>query len=51
MDAHKKELLNAYKSRPLSGGVYIIRNTRNGRYLLAAETNLSGSKGKFEFPK
>ena len=49
MDAHKKELLNAYKSRPLSGGVYIIRNTQNGRYLLAAETNLSGSKGKFEF--
>ena len=51
MDMHKKELLNAYKSRPLSGGVYVIRNTQNGRYLLAAETNLSGSKGKFEFSK
>ena len=49
MDAHKKELIRAYKQRPLSGGVTIIRNTANGRYLLEAQTNVEGSRSRFAF--
>lgn len=49
MDAHKKELLSAYKQRPLTGGVFVIRNTENGRYWLDAQTNIEGSHSRFVF--
>ena len=49
MDSHKKDLITAYKQRPLSGGVYVIRNTESGRYLLQAVTNLEGSRNQFQF--
>ena len=48
-DAQKKELIQSYKQRPLTGGVCIIRNSANGRYLLEAQTNPAGSKSRFEF--
>ncbi|MEM1485635.1 GIY-YIG nuclease family protein [Oscillospiraceae bacterium PP1C4] len=49
MDSHKKELINAYKQRPLTGGVCIIKNTENGKYLLEVKTNPQGSKSRFDF--
>lgn len=45
----KKKLIAQYKDRKLTGGVYAIINTENGKTLLAAETNLAGSKNKFDF--
>ncbi|MCI8649250.1 MAG: GIY-YIG nuclease family protein [Anaerotruncus sp.] len=49
MNEHKKELIQAYKNRPLVGGVCIIRNTQNGRYLLETVTNPQGSQNRFLF--
>ena len=50
MDSQKKkELIAGYKERKISGGVYMITNTKTGMRLLAAETNLEGSKNKFDF--
>lgn len=51
MDSRKKELISAYKQRPLTGGVCIIKNTKNGKYLLEAQANLPGSKNRFAFSK
>lgn len=45
----KKELIAQYKERKLCGGVYMITNQKNGKRLLAAETNLDGSRNKFDF--
>ena len=45
----KNELKSQYKEREIVGGVYIIRNTLNNKILLKAETNLQGSKNRFEF--
>lgn len=47
----KKELIQEYKLRKLSGGVYKITNTANGRYWLKSETNIQGIKNRFEFSK
>ena len=50
MDSQKKkELIAEYKERKVRGGVYAITNTKTGMRLLAAETNLEGSKNKFDF--
>ena len=49
MDSHKKDLIKAYKSRPLSGGVTLLRDSVNGRYLLETQTNVQGSRSRFEF--
>ena len=45
----KKELLRAYKERPLSGGVSVITNTVTGRKLLKCEVDLKGSQNRFDF--
>ncbi|MDD4188665.1 MAG: GIY-YIG nuclease family protein [Eubacteriales bacterium] len=45
----KKELIALYKEREIVGGVYIIKNTLNNKILLKADTNLQGSKNRFEF--
>lgn len=45
----RKELRAQYKQRTVVGGVYRIVNTENGRYLLAADDDLRGSKNRFEF--
>lgn len=51
MDQRKKELVNAYKQKPLEGGVYVIRNVKNGKYRLYAQMNPTGSKNRFDFAK
>ena len=45
----KKELLSQYRQREVIGGVYAIRNTLNDKILLKADTNLQGSKNRFDF--
>lgn len=45
----KKELLNKYKERKVTGGICVIKNTANGKMLLAAVTDLQGYKNRFEF--
>jgi hypothetical protein len=45
----KKELIQQYKERPITGGVFRIVNTQTGRILLLAEPDLRGSKNRFDF--
>lgn len=45
----KKELKAQYKEREMVGGVYMIINTLTGRILLRTDTDLQGSKNRFEF--
>ncbi len=45
----KKELKAQYKEREIVGGVYIIKNMLNNKLLLKADTNLQGSRNRFEF--
>lgn len=45
----KNELKAQYKERERIGGVYMIKNTLTGRILLRADTDLQGSKNRFEF--
>lgn len=45
----KKELKVQYKEREIVGGVYMIKNTLNGRILLKADTDLRGSKNRYDF--
>lgn len=45
----KKELQALYKEREIVGGVYVIKNTLNNKLLLEADTDLQGSKNRFEF--
>ena len=49
MDQRKKELIAAYKSRPLTAGVTVIRNSINGRYLLETPINPRGTQNRFAF--
>ena len=45
----KKELIAQYKERETTGGVYIIRNTRNNKLLLDAATDIKIVRNRFEF--
>ena len=50
MDSNKKkELLSQYKERTIAGGVYVIRNTINGKLFVEGTTDLRGKKNRFEF--
>lgn len=46
---HKKELLAEYKAREVTGAVYSIKNTMNGKVLILHTVNLEGSKNRFAF--
>ena len=39
----------AFKARRRVGGVYCIKNTGNGKLLLAGSTDLNGSENRFRF--
>ncbi|HVB24245.1 MAG TPA: GIY-YIG nuclease family protein [Ktedonobacteraceae bacterium] len=45
----RKEIINAYKRRKLRGGVYIIANTLNGKYLISYAANLKSVQNHFQF--
>jgi hypothetical protein len=47
----RKELINAYKerSRTSTGGVYIIRNTQNGKLLLETASDIEAASNRFGF--
>lgn len=45
----RKEILAAYKERQVTGGIYIIKNTVNGKMLLLSAADLQGAKNRFEF--
>lgn len=45
----KRQLINEYKQRKISGGVYRITNTDNGKYLLGNGSNLAGLRNRFKF--
>ncbi len=45
----KKELRAAYKSRPVTGGVYAIRNTATGRVFLYGSPDAQGQRNRFDF--
>ena len=49
MDTRKREKVAEYKNREVVGGVYVIRNTRSGRKLLEATTDMRGSRNRFDF--
>jgi len=45
----RKEIINAYKQRQLSGGIYMITNTLNGKYLIGHAANLKSVHNHFQF--
>lgn len=45
----RKALSEEYKKRKLVGGVYLITNTRNGKYLIGHAPNLAGVRNRFQF--
>jgi hypothetical protein len=45
----RKDITNAYKNRKLHGGVYIITNTVNGKYLIDHVANLQSAQNRFQF--
>ena len=47
----RKELINNYKERKITGGVYKIINTKTNMYLLSSAVNLEGANNRFNFAK
>lgn len=47
----RRELLGAYKERKTVGGIYAIRNRKNGRLLVGSAADLKGFRNRFEFAK
>jgi hypothetical protein len=45
----RKALIKEYKQQPLHGGVYTIRNTQNGKYLIEHAANLRSAQNRFQF--
>jgi hypothetical protein len=47
----RKQLIAAYKerSRKNTGGVYIIRNTQNGKLLLEIASDIAAAENRFSF--
>lgn len=45
----RKRLVEEYKLKKTTGGVYMVRNQETGTFFLKGDTNLEGSKNRFEF--
>jgi len=45
----RKEINNDYKARRLNGGVYMITNTVNGKYLIGYAAELKSMQNRFQF--
>lgn len=46
---NKKDLLAAYKQRTQIGGVYAVINTKTGRSLVLANSDIAGIQKRYEF--
>ena len=46
---HQKELLAAYRERPITGAVCAVTDTVSGRTLLLASPNPAGQRNRFQF--
>ena len=46
---NKKDLLAAYKQRKQVGGVYAVTNTKTGKSLVLANTDIAGIQKRYEF--
>ena len=44
---HQKELLAAYRERPITGAVCAVTDTVNGKTLLLASPNPAGQRNRF----
>jgi group I intron endonuclease len=49
MDTSKKELIRQYKERKKPAGIFLIRNTANGKVLLGSSLNLEGPLNSHKF--
>ena len=47
--ATRKEMQSQYREREIIGGVYSVRNTADNKQYIAADTDLRGSKNRFDF--
>lgn len=47
----KKDLIRAYLSRPVVGGIYAFRNSKTGELLVLSTPNLGGTKNQFDFSR
>jgi len=45
----RKDILNEYKQRTLTGGVYRISNTVNGKYILGHTFDMGAMQNRFNF--
>ncbi len=45
----RKEIADEYKRRKLAGGVYVLTNALNGKYLIDHASNLKSIQNRFEF--
>ncbi|UOO36823.1 GIY-YIG nuclease family protein [Oscillospiraceae bacterium CM] len=48
---HRKQQITDYKERQQTGGVFIIKNTVNGKVLLDAAPDILAAQNRFEFAK
>ena len=45
----RKELMEQYKERKITGGVYVIKNNRTGKIFLDSTTDMRASGNRFGF--
>lgn len=47
----KRKLREQYNARKITGGVFVIKNSKTGKMLLQWAADLQGSRNRFEFSK
>ncbi|WP_130861293.1 GIY-YIG nuclease family protein [Bacilliculturomica massiliensis] len=47
----RRQAAAEYKMKQVTGGVYIVRNRETGSFFLKGDSNLEGSRNRFEFAK
>ena len=47
----KKELIAAYKEKKNIGGVYLIKNAKNGKALLLTAPDIQGAQNRYNFSR
>jgi hypothetical protein len=51
LETSRKELARQYKERKITGGIYLIKNSRGGKSVLGLTTDIHGSRNRFDFSK